>query len=146
MAEYFLVRTNEGFAPSDELSEQRTKRIPLGEIVRAEIKKGRNVLFHRKYFALLNLVFQNQDKYKNLEDLLVEIKLKIGYYTEHITTKGIVIYVPKSISFAGCDQSTFEEIYSKTIDVCLEHFMFIDEQDLRQKVNEELELKVLDFS
>ena len=83
----------------------------------------RNPKFHRKYFALLGLVFDSQDKYANKEHFLTEIKLKIGHYDEHVTLEGELILKPKSISFDKCEELDFQEIYSKTIDVCLKHFM-----------------------
>ena len=148
MAVIFVTRPNKelGIFPIDELSEKRVSRMPIGIEGKADLRYGRNVPFHRKFFALLWLVFKNQDRYDNFEDFRCEVQLKTGHYREHVTTKGQLIYVPESISFDECDQTTFEEIYNNAIDVCLKHFCYMDEGDLRQKVNEELELRILDFS
>ena len=73
-----------------------------------------------------------------MEDLLTEIKLKTGHYTEHITTKGIVVYIPKSISFAKMDELQFQMFYSKVIDVVLRDFLPMDKNDLDSMVNEVL--------
>jgi len=94
----------------------------VGEVVKAKMSKPRNGGHHRKAFALINYIFENQDKYKTVEDLLVEIKLKAGWYKEHLTTKGQIIYVPKSISFSAMDQAEFNIFYNKIIDIALQHF------------------------
>jgi len=106
-----------------------------------EHKKSRNLLFHRKFFALLKVVFDNQEKYENQEDLLVEIKLKTGHYKEHVTTKGQIIYVPRSIAFENMDQISFELFYDKAIDVVLKHFISGTREEIDRKV-----LEVLNFS
>lgn len=124
------------FIPYDSLSAEALNKIRAGEVVECSFKKMRNPQFHRKFFALINLVFERQKKYEVLEDFLTEIKLKIGHYREHVTTKGVLIYVPKSISFNKCDEIEFRKIYSKTIDVCLAHFITGTPEEIEQMVNE----------
>jgi len=72
--------------------------------------------------ALLNLVFNNQDKYSSFDDLLVEIKLQCGHYTEHVTEGGKLCYIPKSISFGKMDQVAFDAFYAKMEQVVLRDF------------------------
>lgn len=93
-----------------------------GNEYKVVVTQARNIGHHRKAFALLQMVFENQDIYDNIEDLLVEFKLKSGHYREHITTKGKLIYVPKSLAFENLDQTAFEEIYSKFITIAMESF------------------------
>ena len=95
----------------------KLKDIPNGEYV-IDLRKHRNPKFHRKAFSLFQLCYENQDTYDLFEDLLVEIKLKTGWYTEHITTKGALIYVPKSIAFEAMDEADFTVFYNKALDVC----------------------------
>lgn len=120
--------------PSSEKSIKIFNRVKIGEEILIDYKAKRNVQFHKKGFALLNLVFQNQDIYRNLEDLRVEFRLKSGYYTEHITTKGKLIYIPKSMSFAEMDENEFEELYSKFIDIALKHFVKMDKRDFEDAI------------
>ncbi|MDQ6968712.1 MAG: DUF1367 family protein [Mariprofundaceae bacterium] len=108
----------------------------VGTDLRAKIVKPRNGQFHRLAFALLNLVLENQERYSTIEDLLVEFKLKSGHYSEHVTTKGVMIYVPKSIAFDKMDQSEFEILYSKWIDIALQNFMDgFTEQEIHEHCN-----------
>ena len=109
-------------APAFEEGEEWLRKKPPGKHFKANLKSSRNPGHHRKAFALLKLVLENQDTYETIEDLLVEFKLKSGHYAEHITTKGVLIYVPKSIAFDEMGQEEFEELYEKWIDIAVAHF------------------------
>ena len=119
----FLKKTFTGLVPVDDQAAKCIKRFGQGEIVKCEIKKPRNYEFHKKAFALFTLVFDNQERYDTLEDLLVEFKLRTGHYKEHITARGVMVYVPKSISFAQMEECDFQEFYSKAINVALKYFI-----------------------
>jgi hypothetical protein len=123
MATFFVVKKDFGFFPVNDNDQEVCKKFADGEVYRCEIKKPRNLKFHRKFFALLQYVFENQEKYDTVEDLRVEIELKAGNYTEHITTKGKLIYIPKSIAFEKMDNVEFEALYNKAIDVVLKDFI-----------------------
>jgi hypothetical protein len=100
-----------------------------GEILTTDVKKARNIKHHRMFFALLQLVILNQDTYRNLDDLLVDLKLRIGHYKEHVTAKGELVYVPKSISFDKMDQIEFGEFFKKAIVALAEMFPGIGDID-----------------
>ena len=120
--------------PSSEKAIKIFNKVQIGDEILIDFKAKRNTQFHKKGFALLNLVFQNQDRYSNMEDLRTEFKLKAGYYSEHITTKGKIIYVPKSMAFSEMDENEFDELYSKFIDIALKHFVKIDKKDFEDAI------------
>lgn len=93
------------------------KTIKRGDIVEVDIKRKRNVKFHKKYFALLNLVYQNQDRYNNIEHLRRDLTIEAGYYDVRYNLHGVEIYEPKSISFSSMDETEFNDYYSKVLDV-----------------------------
>ena len=134
--EIFLVKTQSGvLAPFDDADAQRMAKIKTNEVVRAEITKPRNLLFHKKFMALVRLVFENQERYNSIEDLLVEFKLKVGNYKEHITTDGKIVYVPKSISFSQMDEYEFNEFYNKALNV-LGKIIKVDSETLREQIEQ----------
>ena len=120
--------------PADEECVENMQKVKNGDYIIVEYKPKRNYKFHKKAFALLNLVLQNQDKYKNINDLLVEFKLKAGHYEEHITMKKGIIYIPKSISFSEMDELEFNEIYSKFIDIALKDFVSMSRAELEAQI------------
>ena len=120
-SEICVIRSNGGLYPSTTEDFEKIMKPKSDELI-IEIKQKRNVKFHRKFFALLNYVFERQEKYKNIEDLRVEVLLRSGEYHEHLTLKGEIIYMPNSMSFNSMKQADFDQFYSNAIDVCLKYF------------------------
>ncbi len=124
--------------PSLPEDEEKMKGWTNEEIIEVNVRKPRNPKFHRKFFALVGLVFANQEKYTNREDLLVELKIRTGHYKEHINYEGLTIYIPKSISFEKMDELEFEKFYNKVIDVVLQNFMKVDRNEMDRLIEEVL--------
>lgn len=131
----FFIKSQGGvLIPADSECIDNMQKVKNGDTIMVEYKPKRNYQFHKKAFALLNLVLQNQDKYNNLTDLLTEFKLKAGHYQEHISLKKGIIYIPKSISFAEMDELEFGEIYNKFIDIALRDFVTMSKEDLEKQI------------
>lgn len=83
-----------------------------------EARRARNPKFHRKLFALLNLVVQNTDRYPSVDVLLFGLKIAVGHCDILIGTDGTSkFFMPKSISFESMDQIAFDAFYDRAIDV-----------------------------
>jgi len=116
----FLKRVGEGYFPADEISEEKTNGyVRHNEIVQVEITKPRNLKFHQKWFVLLEVLYNNQEKYNNREMFRAVVLVELGHCQTLISDEGKAVYIPKSISFAKCDDLKFREIYSQTIDLAL---------------------------
>lgn len=119
----YLRKNLSKLEPADNEAIEALKKWKQGTVVRCEVKRPRNYKFHKKGFALFNLVFENQEKYETIEDLITEIKLRVGHYEEHITMKGVMVYVPKSISFGSMDEDEFNAFYNKAVNIVLKYFI-----------------------
>lgn len=126
----FLERRQFGWRGATEEDNSKFERLnkrmevaAVGSAMVMEVKRPRNLVHHRKGMALLRYVFENQSKYKNIEDLLVELKLRCGHYQEHITLDGEIVLVPKSIAFSELDQDSFDELYEKMVQVAITHLL-----------------------
>jgi len=88
-----------------------------GDYCEIETWKERNVTNHRRFFALLNRTIYllpeepEYDKLRNIEYLRKELMILIGQVDAHITMKGELILIPKSISFKSMDDVEFNRIY-----------------------------------
>lgn len=121
--------------PADDVAREYLKKIRPGQDVRVKVTRPRNSKFHRKYFSLLNVVFDNQEKYSSFDAFRAEVTMRAGFFTEHRHLSGRVSFQPKSISFASMDELEFGDLYSRTIDVLLEHFIpGTDRADLEEAV------------
>ena len=112
-----------------------------GEIVIIEVKRRRNIQFHRKFFAMLSIIMDNQDYYKSIDDLLDVCKLRIGHCRTVVTKDGEV-QIPKSISFAAMDNAAFSEFYDRACHwVASEVVPGLKRHDL----DEEVEARLMEF-
>lgn len=107
-----LVKKLSALYAFDEAGEAVLRRLPPGEIVEVEITRPRNAQFHRKFFAMLQIILSNQEHYKSLDDLLAVCKLRIGHSKKIQTAHGIV-EIPASISFASMDDIGFANFYDR---------------------------------
>jgi hypothetical protein len=123
-----VIKTQTGLKPAWDSDYEIYSKIPLNEVFEIEYKKPRNYNFHKKYFALIKLAFENQTDYRNLNDLRRDISIVAGYYDELVNkVTGEVYKMPKSISFAQMDEIEFSELYERTKDVICKWLGVTDE-------------------
>ena len=108
--------------PADEPSQDRFEKLRVHSQYKCDLRKARNPDHHRKGFAIIKLIFESQEGYLTMEDMLTELKLLTGWYTEHVRSNGELVYIPKSISFADMDQLEFETFYDRVLDLAINHF------------------------
>jgi len=113
---------------------ENIKKLKEGVVYEITIKKSRNLMFHRKAFALFNLVFENQERFDNLDHLRKYLTIKAGFFDEVNTGKGVMI-LPKSIKFEKMDNVEFEEFYNGVIKV-IEKELLINKQDILENIQE----------
>ena len=136
MAKITLIKQlNNTFKIAYNSDYETAKKIPLNEPIDFEFTKKRNYKFHKKFFALLNLVFENQEQYTNIEHLRKDLTISAGFYDLRYNFEGVELYEPKSISFANMDENEFQEFYSKIIDVVVK-WLGIDKQDIIDNIEQ----------
>jgi len=122
--EVYLKRSIRGLEASDDASADVLRKIGQGDIVKVNITKPRNLVFHRKYWALVNLVWQNSDVYKSPEAVHVALKLAIGHY-EVVCVRGTgeAVCIPKSIRFGSMDETEFAQYWTRCCDAIAKDFL-----------------------
>ncbi len=138
--ECYLAKDGLGILrPARSQDADEIKKLNQDETYKCVITMPRNIGFHRKYFALIDLTLTNlhEDKWSQItttEDLLFVIKIYLGH-VDRILIDGKVHERPKSISFAKMDQAAFEDFYSRTIDIILASFLSgVNREQLEQEV------------
>ncbi len=111
------------------------KKLKPNTEYQCEIKRPRNYAFHKKYFALIKMLFENQYLYSDISDLRHDLIIEAGYYRRYINIKGIDTKTALSMSFSSMNQEDFDELYSKTLDVIVKFFNF-DKQDIIDNVEQ----------
>lgn len=139
--ELYLCKTSNGhYIPAYDSDKEKSDSISPGEIVACKVRRPRNILHHRKYFALLKLTMSNlpehlEEAIRSDEDLLTEIKMQLGYREKRRSLGGAEYYVPKSISFLKMDQDEFNDFYSRSLDLILKYILpGCERADLEQEL------------
>lgn len=101
-------------ANSEEREVVRLRGYKLGTVMRAEFHHIRNAKFHRLVMKILGIVVENSDRLLNTDQLLTEIKIKLGRVDTTIDqSNGRVYYTLQSISFDDMDQDEFDKFYAE---------------------------------
>jgi hypothetical protein len=115
--------------PADPAAAAFIEKLKVGTGLTAEIKKHRNIRFHRKFFALLNVAFdawepsikmhKDMPVQKNFDRFRKDLIIAAGFYDVVVNLKGEVRAEPQSISFKSMEDEEFADLYSKVVDVIL---------------------------
>jgi len=97
----------------------KLRKINRGVDLEIEIKQPRNYKFLKKFFALINMVYENQDIYINIDHLRKDLTIEAGFYEEHADFNGEIIRTAKSISFAKMTEAEFSDLYGKFCDTVI---------------------------
>ena len=89
------------------------------EDIEIELKRPRNLGFHKKFFALLNLGFQNTKQPIELFEDYREWAIMRAGHVRKIQTLDGEFYRAKSINFAKMDNLEFEEVYKSVLQVII---------------------------
>jgi hypothetical protein len=116
-------------APADAEDVEALQKVKLGQVIHADFKQMRNVKFHRKFFAMLNLGFDAWEPpaiehnglpcVKNRERFRKDCLIAAGFCDVVVNLMGTAKAEAKSISFASMDDTEFERVYSAVADVLL---------------------------
>lgn len=119
-----IKQLNGSFKPAYDTDYENAKKIALNEPFVFKYSKPRNYKFHKKFFALINLVYQNQERYNSIDHLRKDLTIASGFYEIRYGLHGEEITEAKSISFANMTEEEFSELYSAFVDTVVKYFEF----------------------
>lgn len=119
----YVKNTQSGLIPMDSDDYDLKKRLKIGEVYSVDVKLVRNYQFHKKYFALINCAWEyltekQQTFFKTIENFRKTIEVAAGHcepFYSHDRKEWFDI--PKSIAFDKMDNKSFEDLYSRVLDV-----------------------------
>ena len=123
---------NGSLAPVFESDRITLQKIKAGDDVEVTIKKPRNIAFHRKMFALLNLGWSNQDTIPDFDHYRQIVTMKARHVDKVDTGKGVVFFA-KSLSFSKMDELEFEKVYNDVLTVIMDQLQ-VDAETINQEV------------
>jgi len=130
----FLTKRQDGsFLPSYPSDHDKVKKIKVNDEVEVTIRKARNPMFHRKFFALINMTFENQEKFTDINALRYWLTMKAGFYDKVETPDEKLMFLPKSISFEKMDEHEFSDLYDRILDV-ISNFLNVSKPEIEREI------------
>ena len=131
-----------GLVPLYDSDHDLKQRLRVGSTVRCRVSLPRNYRFHKKFFALVRLTFDNLPlplverwNVRSENDMLRRFKRDLGYYSSTVNDLGEREIEYRSISFSAMDEQEFEKFYDDCVNLVLYQYIpGIDRQDLLVEV------------
>jgi len=135
---YMRKVAQDTFVCIDDVSREYAAKVKLGEDRKIKITLPRNIKFHNKFWAVIDMVAQNQSRIEystpkqGRERMIYAVMyiLKRGSFwgrdNEH--------FERDSISFASMDDIEFGQLYTEVLDVCLKYFCPMDKDDFEMEL------------
>lgn len=145
-----FAKHNTSLVPVSDEAKEWFAKVGNGEMVRGKFTRPRNLLFHRKWFALAKLAFdfwepaelddpkwQGVVPERNFDRFRKDLIILAGFYEAFYRIDGSVRIEAKSIAFGNMDEAEFEKLYSATIDAARKHILpNFSDKDVRDSVDE----------
>jgi len=127
--------TIQGLIPLYPSDFDNKRKLKLGKDYQIEVTNPRNIGFHRKFMAMVNIGCENSSLNMPFDTYRHYMTIKAGYFKAYETPKGIY-YEALSLSFSSMSQDKFEEVYSRVLDKVIEDI---------GSTKEEIERNLIDF-
>lgn len=130
-----LKKVNGVLVGFDDEAVEALKRLPSDTMLYYDITNPRNGGFHRKLFAMMNIIKNNYHEQITVDEVLIHIKSELNMW-DVVKIGNTHQKRYESISFDKMDEDSFGEFYNRAVDVCLK---------LVPINNEELSLQIAQF-
>ena len=135
MARIYLKKTLSGFLPADEPSAEACKKFKAGEVYRAEVVKPRSYQHHKLIMALLNLTYENQERYTSFDVFRKAVAYAAGHVIEYPSLDGEIIREADSLSYDRLDEVEFTQVAGAMMAVCAHILGDMDLAELEAEVS-----------
>lgn len=135
----FVQNTERGLVPLYPSDYDEKKKLLLGEQYLVDIKLLRDPVSLRRFMALIRMVHQNLPddfpvKFADFTSLRREITMLAGFYETHVNIHGELYRVPESIAFENMDETRFQELYRRCLDVVMQYFLPLNEREIEREL------------
>lgn len=106
--------------PCSLVDEEALQEFPAEKDLSVTISRTRSTKQHRFFWTILNKICENHAEYRRAEQLLLWLKIRLGYVEEVRFHDDKVWWVAQSISFNAMDQEEFRKFFHAALDVIVE--------------------------
>ncbi|HOW46117.1 MAG TPA: DUF1367 family protein [Rubrivivax sp.] len=89
--------------------QQMLSRLQVGETLEFQWREPRSPGFHRRHFALLNCIYEQQDQFTDAEAFRMWCHVGAGFCSLVPGPKGKPVAIPDSIAWSKLDETEFQE-------------------------------------
>jgi len=133
---YASIDVNNKIIPCTDYDYDIFRKIKKNNVVKFEITQQRNLKFHRKFFLLIKILFENQENYKDFEKFRKDLIIASGFYEEYTNFfTGEIRMEAKSIAFQNMKEEEFSDVYSAVIDTANKLISF-DKKELLEQIEQ----------
>lgn len=120
---YFVLTKSRHVVPASDDDRAKLRTMKPGDMIPCRITKPRNGDHHRKFMALVQFVAEHHPKFRSVESLLIELKMRTGHYDHFVRRDGDVVYIPRSIDFEAMDEGDFAVWSAKAREILFAQFL-----------------------
>lgn len=125
--------------PATDKDKEKWSKVGIGEVFKCTTINQRNYEFHKKFFALIQIAFDNLPErfdFTDPEHLREELIKAAGFYELRTDFHGNEYKVAQSIAFDKMDEERFQVLYERVVDLVCRLIGF-DKPDLLQEIAEQ---------
>ena len=139
-----LLNTSQGLKPCYDSDYEERKKLKIGETYLADVMMPRNLLFHRKYFSLINCAWEYQNEKvvahfnHSVEAFRKTVEIAAGWFEPvYLIDKKEWSQAPKSVAFDKMDELEFRELYDNVKRVLFQIFLrnISEEEFMKNLIN-----------
>ncbi len=138
-----MIRMKDGvmdgvMMPADDVTVNRIKKLPYGEICPMEVKEPQNLAFHRKLFKLIGFAFDHMkldDTPHQRKRFRKDLTILAGYHYKVYNYKGELRLEAQSLSFGKMSADERREFYDAILKVIWEKIFNTDDLNVLTELN-----------
>jgi hypothetical protein len=143
--EIYMRRRGFKLEPITPYDEEALYKFAEGCDLTVTIKRPRSNKQHRFFWGLLQKVCENHDVYRQADQLLLWLKVRMGYVEEVRFHNEKVWWVAKSTNYNSMPQDEFRKFFDEALDIIVtEVIPDLNKEELVREVENMLHIKLSD--
>lgn len=117
-----FVKSGDGLRPASTEAMRVLAQYQAGDEVMIEHKRGRSAGNHRRFFSFVQMTFDWQEQYGDVEIWRKVLEMAAGHFETVIDSKGKTYLWPKSIAWDELDEDAFRDLFGRVVNVYLARY------------------------
>lgn len=120
--DFYCTKIDGVLVAVDNDSAEKLSSLGLDTIVKCSCKKNRNYENHKRFFKFIQIAFEMQSHFDNVEHFRKWLIMKSGYYETIVAPNGNTIFLPQSVAFEKIEEEEFKILFKKCVATMVKEF------------------------